>query len=276
MIDSAKGFPSIADKTIKIDGINIAYKDEGSGQVILCLHALGHSSKDFSSLYKLPLGKYRIIALDFPGQGLTSPSLVPASSSYYFSLTKQFIEELRLENIIVVGNSIGGAVAIRIANNIPSVRLLSLSNPAGLDKRGFIAPFFLSYMIHFFQKGVERNPSFEKKFENYYKKVLITESALSRRAEIVNDAYRLSPLLVQGWSSFKLKAEDLRPLIKNITCPVLFTWSMKDKFVQYSRNKKAIKQFHDYTLLKYPIGHTPYLEMPNKFNDDFEIFIESN
>ena len=48
---------SIADKSVDIDGINIAYKDEGVGQVILCLHALGHSSKDFTSLYNLPLEK---------------------------------------------------------------------------------------------------------------------------------------------------------------------------------------------------------------------------
>jgi len=196
--------------------------------------------------------------------------------NFYFGLINKFIQQLDLKNIIVIGNSIGGAVAIRIANNNPNVRLLSLSNPAGLDKRGFIAPFFLNYMIHFFKKGVKKNPSFQYQFENYYKKVLITESALSRRAEIVKDGYQLSPLLVQGWSSFKLDEEDLRPFIKNITCPVLFTWAMKDKFVQFGRNKKAIKQFHNYTLLKNPIGHTPYLEMPELFNADFIDFINNN
>lgn len=104
---------------------------------------------------------------------------------------------------------------------------------------------------------------------------MITESALTRRAEIVNDGYRLSPLLVQGWSSFKSKDEDLRPMIKHISCPVLFTWAMKDKFVQFGRNNKAIKQFHNHTLLKYPIGHTPYLEMPEKFIADFIDFINT-
>ena len=276
MIGLAQKLPSIADKSVNIDGINIAYKDEGAGQIILCLHALGHSSKDFASLYKLPLERFRIIALDFPGQGLSSPSSVPVSSNFYFGLINKFIQQLDLKNIIVVGNSIGGAVAIKIANNNPNVRLLSLSNPAGLDKRGFIAPFFLNYMIHFFQKGVKNNPSFQRQFENYYKKVLITDTSLSRRAEIVNDGYRLSPLLVQGWSSFKLDEEDIRPFIKNITCPVLFTWAMKDNFVQFGRNKNAIKQFHNYTLLKYPIGHTPYIEMPEKFIEDFLEFINNN
>ncbi|MFN5424319.1 MAG: alpha/beta fold hydrolase, partial [Bacteroidota bacterium] len=276
MIGLAQKLPSIADKSVNIDGITIAYKDEGAGQVILCLHALGHSSKDFTSLYHLPLEKYRVIALDFPGQGNSSTTSVPVSSSFYYSLTNKFIQLLELKNIIIVGNSIGGAVAIRIANDNPNVKLLSLSNPAGLDERGFIAPVFLNFMIHFFQRGVKNKPSFQHQFEQYYKKVLVTDSALERRNEIINDAYRLAPLLVQGWTSFKLKEEDLRPIIKNISCPVLFTWAMKDKFVQFGRNKKAIAEFKNQSLIKYPIGHTPYIELPERFNTDLLGFIESH
>jgi hypothetical protein len=51
---------------------------------------------------------------------------------------------------------------------------------------------------------------------------------------------------------------------------------MNDKFVQFGRNKKSIKQFHNYTLLKYPIGHTPYIEISEKFNTDFIDFINNN
>lgn len=276
MIGLTQKFPSIADKSVNIDGLNIAYKDEGKGQIILCLHALGHSSKDFSTLYNLPLEKYRVIALDFPGQGISTSSSIPASSNFYYSITNKFIQQLDLRNIVIVGNSIGGAVAIRIANSNPNVRLLSLSNPAGLDKRDLIAPLFLNFMIHFFQKGVKSKASFQRQFELYYKNVLITDSAVERRNEIVNDAYLLAPLLVQGWTGFKLKEEDLRPIIKNISCPVLFTWAIKDKFVRFGRNKKAVSEFKKQTLIKYPIGHTPYIEIPESFNSDLISFIENN
>ena len=276
MISFAQKRPSIADKSVNIDGINIAYKDEGAGQVILCLHALGHSSKDFTSLYNLPLEKFRVIALDFPGQGRSSTTSVPASSSLYYSIANKFIQQLELKNIVIVGNSIGGAVAMRIASNNPNVKLLSLSNPAGLDKRDFIAPLFLNFMTHFFQRGVKNKPSFQHQFKFYYKNVLITDSAFERRNEIVDNAYLLAPLLVQGWTSFKLKEEDLRPIIKNISCPVLFTWAMKDKFVQFGRNKKAISKFKKQNLIKYPIGHTPYIEIPERFNNDLISFIENH
>jgi 4,5:9,10-diseco-3-hydroxy-5,9,17-trioxoandrosta-1(10),2-diene-4-oate hydrolase len=217
----------------------------------------------------------RIIAIDFPGQGQSSASEIAASSNYYFNITNKFIQLLGLKNIILIGNSIGGAVAIRLANNNPNIKLLSLSNPAGLDKRGFIAPFFLNYMVRFFEKGVKKESTFKRKFQKYYEKVLLTDSASSRRSEIINDAYPLAPLLVQGWSSFKQGDEDLRPLIKNINCPVLFTWAMKDGFVRFSRNKQAIKLFKNYTFIKYPIGHTPYIETPERFYNDLLYFIKN-
>ncbi|MFM7858861.1 MAG: alpha/beta fold hydrolase, partial [Flammeovirgaceae bacterium] len=95
------------------------------------------------------------------------------------------------------------------------------------------------------------------------------------RNEIIQDGYRLAPLLVQSWTSFKSTEEDLRPMIKTINCPVLFTWGVKDKFVQFSRNKKAIAQFKNSTLIKYEIGHTPYIECPDLFLKDFQEFLNN-
>lgn len=269
----AQTLPSIANKFVEIENLKIAYKDEGSGQIILCLHALGHSSKDFLSLYDLPLTNFRVISLDFPNQGISDKAIQPISSTFFAEITKEFIKKLDLKNIIIVGNSIGGATAIRIASNNPNVKMLSLSNPAGLDKKGWLAPFFLNYMVNFFQKGVDKKANYQSKFAKYYNKVLTSDSALDRKNEIVKDAYTLAPLLVQGWKSFKLVEEDLRPLIETISCPVLFTWGMNDKFVQFGRNKKAIEQFGNYKIIKYNIGHTPYIECPKLFLKDFKEYL---
>jgi len=272
----AQLLPSIADKFVEIENLKIAYKDEGSGQVVLCLHALGHSSKDFLSLYNLPLTNFRIITIDFPGHGISDKTNQSVSSTYFAKITVEFIKKLDLKNLIVVGNSIGGATAIRIASNNSNVKMLSLSNPAGLDKKGWLAPFFLNYMISFFQKGVDKKANFQDKFSKYYNKVLTSDTALHRKNEIVKDSYRLAPTLVQGWTSFKQDEEDLRTLIETVNCPVLFTWGMNDKFVQFGRNKKAIEKFKNYKLIKYKIGHTPYIECPDLFLKDFQEFFVNN
>jgi pimeloyl-ACP methyl ester carboxylesterase len=271
----AQTLPSIADKFVEIENLKIAYKDEGSGQVVLCLHALGHSSKDFLYLYSLPHNNFRIISIDFPGQGISDNPNQDISSTYFAKITDEFIRKLDLKNLILIGNSIGGATAIRIASDNANIRMLVLANPAGLDKKGWLAPLFLNYMIHFFQNGVDKKSSFQDKFSKYYNKVLTSETALVRKNEIVKDAYRLAPILVQGWTSFKQAEEDLRPLIETVNCPVLFTWGMNDKFVQFGRNKKAIEKFNNYKLIKYKIGHTPYIECPDLFLKDFQEYLIS-
>jgi pimeloyl-ACP methyl ester carboxylesterase len=276
LIAKAQTLPSIADKFVEIDNVKIAYKDEGSGQVILCLHALGHSSKDFLSLYRLSHNNFRIVSIDFPGHGRSDNPKQAISSKYFAKITNEFIEKLDLKNLIIIGNSIGGATAIRIASDNANIRKLVLSNPAGLDKKGWIAPLFLNYMIRFFQNGVDKKANFQDKFSKYYNKVLTSDTATARKNEIVKDAYRLAPILVQGWTSFKQAEEDLRSQIKTVNCPVLFTWGMNDKFVQFGRNKQAIKQFKNYTLIKYKIGHTPYIECPDLFLKDFQAYLNNN
>ncbi len=272
----AQRLPSIADKFVEIDNLKIAYKDEGSGQVVLCLHALGHSSKDFLSLYSLPNNNFRVISIDFPGHGISDNPKQTISSTYFAKITDEFIEKLDLKNLIIIGNSIGGATAIRIASDNANIRKLVLANPAGLDKKGWLAPLFLNYMIRFFKNGADKKANFQEKFSKYYNKVLTSDTALARKNEIVKDAYKLAPILVQGWKSFKQAEEDLRSLIKTVNCPVLFTWGMNDKFVQFGRNKQAIKQFKNYTLIKYKIGHTPYIECPDLFLKDFQAYLNNN
>jgi pimeloyl-ACP methyl ester carboxylesterase len=271
---TVQNLPSIADKTILIDGSAIAYKDCGSGIVILCLHAVGHSSSDFQSLFDSLSGNYRVIAIDFPGHGRSDSPTAPVSASYFAMVVDSFIQQLNLHSLVIVGNSIGGATALRLAAGNQNIKALALADPGGLDKRGFIGQVFIACMVMFFQMGQSQKKSFQNNFRRYYQIVLPSKSADARRNEIVNSAYHLAPLLVQAWQSFGTAKEDLRPLIKSVQCPVLFTWGTKDKIVQLSRNKRAINMFSNKQLIQYEIGHTPYIECPDDFIKDFVDFLK--
>jgi len=48
---------------------------------------------------------------------------------------------------------------------------------------------------------------------------------------------------------------------------------MKDTIVRYGRNRKAIAQFEKAQLVKYDIGHTPYVECPGAFIKDLSSFL---
>lgn len=269
---------STYEKKVTVHGVDIHFREKNSlcEQTLLCLHALGHCSKDYNKIFSDPcFSHYRIIAIDFPGHGDSDRGSKPVSSEYFAEITEEVIRTLSLKKITVLGNSIGGAVAIRLASNPDNtIQSIQLANPAGLDKRGGVSKLFLSFMVWFFNKGVKGAPKFRKWFQYYYGKVLPSPEAAARRQEIVANAYNIAPILAEGWESFKSESEDLRKMASELPCPVLVTWAMKDKKVQYRRNVGAIEKIRNLKLIKYSIGHTPMLENPAVFLADLRRFLD--
>ncbi len=258
-----------------VEGTELAYYSAGEGVPILCLHAVGHSAEDYRALLDVPPAGFRVIAVDFPGHGRSGPfaSGREHSSENYAALIERWLEALALNRPILVGNSIGGATALRLAAR-PGVRArgLALANPGGLDNRKFPGDVVLAAMVRFFEAGVRERSWFPAAFGLYYRLVLSARRARSRRAAIVREGPRLASVLAAAWSSFRSPGEDLRGLIAEIQCPVLVTWAMRDRFVQYGRNLAALREFRQAQILRYRIGHTPSVENPEVFARDLEEF----
>ncbi|MGB8580404.1 MAG: ThiF family adenylyltransferase [Candidatus Sulfotelmatobacter sp.] len=71
-------------QTTIVDGVTLAYTDSGGpGLTIICLHAIGHGARDFEDLTRRMAFDYRIIAIDFPGQGNSGNDLQSASGTRY-------------------------------------------------------------------------------------------------------------------------------------------------------------------------------------------------
>jgi 4,5:9,10-diseco-3-hydroxy-5,9,17-trioxoandrosta-1(10),2-diene-4-oate hydrolase len=89
-----------------LEGVSIAYTDSGGeGPILVCLHAIGHGARDFEDLARRLSPQYRVIALDFPGQGNSGADREPASATRYAKLLSEFIDQLGLKSVVLVGNS---------------------------------------------------------------------------------------------------------------------------------------------------------------------------
>jgi 4,5:9,10-diseco-3-hydroxy-5,9,17-trioxoandrosta-1(10),2-diene-4-oate hydrolase len=118
---------------MSVGGVELAYDDDGEGPALVCLHAIGHGASDFTRLCAPLRARWRVLALDWPGQGRSAPDRVPASAERYATLLAELLDRLGIESAAIVGNSIGGAAAIRWAAEHPGrVRALVLENPGGL------------------------------------------------------------------------------------------------------------------------------------------------
>ena len=258
---------AIDPRHVEVDGVTLAYDDEGSGPPVVCLHAIGHGARDFERVRAHLRKRHRVLALDWPGQGGSGVDPQPADAARYAGLLAGFLAATGVEHPVLVGNSIGGAAAIRHADAHPGgVRGLVLENPGGLaptDDR--LAQSVLGGMARFFAAGARGARWFGPAFAVYYRTVLQRGAARAQRARIITAGYEMAPILEQAWRSFARPEADVRAMAEGIRCPVLFAWATRDQVVTLSRSLPAVRRVPQARLERFPAGHAPHLETPAAF-----------
>ncbi len=260
---------------VTVDGVRLAYEDAGAGPPVVCLHAIGHDASDFASLRARLSSRHRVVALDWPGQGRSGADRTPASATRYERLLAGFLDALGIEKAVVVGNSIGGAAAIRFAAAEPGrVAALVLENPGGLAPTHDVgARVALHLFARFFAAGARGARWFPVAFAAYYRLVLRRPAAADARRRIVASAPRIAPVLAEAWRSFAAPDADIRDLAPRVACPVLFAWAVKDRIVELRRSRPAIARFGRAELVTFDAGHAAHLEEPARFADAVAAFL---
>jgi len=261
-------------KECVVDGVRLVYDDEGSGPPLLCLHAIGHGARDFADLRAALRARHRVLALDWPGQGNSADDHVPASAARYAELLAGFVESLGIPELVVLGNSIGGAAAVRFAAaRSRRVRGLVLVNPGGLDRVDRTARLVTGAMARFFRAGARGAWWYPTLFGLYYRVVLPEAPARAQRERIVSSAFEIAPVLAQAWSSFGHPAADTRELAMALRCPVFVAWAKNDRIIQLRRNRPTIDRIPNVRFEEFPAGHAPFLECPDRFRVSLEAFL---
>ncbi|MCC7258522.1 MAG: alpha/beta hydrolase [Gammaproteobacteria bacterium] len=130
-------YASPAMRFLHIDGVRIHYRDEGSGPVVLLLHANFSSLLAWDPWVEALADRYRVVRFDFPAFGLTGPD--PSgdySNRRTVALTEKFVDALGLRRFTIAGTSLGGSIALRFAADHPErIERLILLNPGILEGR---------------------------------------------------------------------------------------------------------------------------------------------
>jgi pimeloyl-ACP methyl ester carboxylesterase len=122
---------------IQVGSNRVRVLEAGSGPVVVLLHGIGRSLEDWSENIDALSSKHRVIALDVLGHGLTDKPRV----AYSVPLQREFLRgcfaALGVDRAAVVGNSMGGAIAVSFALEYPQlVERLVLVAPAGMGEKG--------------------------------------------------------------------------------------------------------------------------------------------
>jgi pimeloyl-ACP methyl ester carboxylesterase len=125
------------------DGLNLFYRDyPGRADVppLLCLHGLTRNSRDFDAFARRYAGRFRIIAPDFRGRGMSDRDPIPARyvpPTYAYDVL-QLLDEIGIAEAVFVGTSLGGLVTMLVAAVQPQRIAAAILNDIGpdIDPRG--------------------------------------------------------------------------------------------------------------------------------------------
>jgi pimeloyl-ACP methyl ester carboxylesterase len=136
--------PSLRPIHLQIGAQTIAgFESPGTGRPILLVHGNSSSSRIWQKQLQGPLGaKYRLVAIDLPGHGASSPAPDPEqgySGPGYSAVIAATARELDLKNAVIVGWSLGGHAVLNAAAAIPTAAGLMIfgTPPIGKGADGF-------------------------------------------------------------------------------------------------------------------------------------------
>ena len=115
---------------VEVEGVRLHYVDEGEGPPILMVHGLGSQLQTFTYALAALLPGHRLIMVDRAGAGY-SHAAPAATLAAQAELLAHFLAALGIERALVVGHSLGGAIALALALDHPErVAGLALLAPA--------------------------------------------------------------------------------------------------------------------------------------------------
>lgn len=255
---------------VSVMGMAVHYRDEGNQNdsiPIVLIHGTAGSLHTFDAWTSTLKTTNRVIRMDLPAYGLTGP--FPDrnySIKHYTEFIKAFLDELKVKQCILVGNSLGGEIAWNYTIKQPEmVQKLILIDAAGYPTTSKSVPIafkigrtpFLNKILTFVTPRFIVKASVENIF---FDKSKITPSIIDRYYELtLRDGNRQA--FVDRFTTTKDTTAYRK--IKTIQQPTLILWGSEDFLIPIENASKFHNDLPNNSLsIIKKTGHTPMEESP--------------
>jgi pimeloyl-ACP methyl ester carboxylesterase len=127
--------PDIPVAYLTVKGTRIRYIATGSGPALVLLHTLRTQLDMFQKVIPQLARRFRVYALDYPGHGGSDAPEADYGAGFFVETVAEFLNQLKIENAIVAGESIGGTIGLLLAaRRNPRVRAVLAVNPYDYDR----------------------------------------------------------------------------------------------------------------------------------------------
>ena len=262
----------------------------GNGlETVILIHGLGGNKTSFYETVSALASHYTVHAIDLPGFGSSSkPARAPYNSAWFARSVVRFMDAMQIRRAHLVGNSLGGRVAIEVGLNNPErVRSLSLLTPslAWRRRRNFVPivkllrpelaaiPHKLSAnMVRrqfwgLFGRPERLHPSVADVAVEEFTRTYADHRARVAFSAAARHIYLEEP---NGEDGFWERLPDLQP-------PAMFLWGDADPLVPLAFSyhvAEALPDAHQVVLNE--CGHVPQVELPEDTNGVIQHFVCSS
>lgn len=210
--------------------LRLHYLDEGEGPVVVWLHGSGPGASGYSNFKgNYPAfveAGYRNLVLDLPGFGRSDkPAEVEYHLDFFVEALNGFLAALGITHCTLLGNSLGGAIALGLALAHPSrVERLILMAPGGVEAREtYFEMEGIQRMVEVFGRGPMGVEEMREVMTlQLYDSRQLDDTLLAERAAVApsQPANLFSTMMVP----------DMTERLGELDCPMLGFWGTNDRF----------------------------------------------
>jgi len=270
-LPEAQLFPAGTEFTARyvlIDATRIRYIDAGHGAPVVFLHGLGASMYAWrKNLAVVAAAGFRVIAFDNRGFGLSDKPPAPYDNAAYARLAIALMDSLRLTDAVLVGHSMGGAIAAEVAIEYPQrVRGLVLVGSAGLGAREPLLFRMARWPVLGRVAFAFRGRGFTARLlkSTYFDPRKVTEADVDQYyAPVAQPEYGRALLGVLR--QFRFDALEAR--LDRIATPTVVLWGEEDRWVPLGLGRALAAGITRSAFVSVPrAGHSVQEEAPDEVN----------
>ncbi|MBF5013612.1 alpha/beta fold hydrolase [Burkholderia pseudomultivorans] len=248
-------------------GLRLHHFEAGAGRPVVFIHGSGPGASGFSNFkHNYPAfaaAGHRAIVVDLPGYGQSSkPSDVAYTLDFFVGALHAQLTALGVGPAVLLGNSLGGAIALKYALDHPdAVDALIMMAPGGVEDRD----------TYFRMEGIQRMVKLftHREMNNDTMRELLT--LLVHDPAIVTDALvaeRMKVCVEQPTEVLStMSVPNLTDALGELRCPVLGFWGTDDRFNPVGGAMKFVERCRDArVVLMNRCGHWVMVEHAAYFN----------
>jgi len=231
------------------------YIEVGEGQPIIVLHGLLGGLSNFDGVVQFFSQKgYKVIIPELP---VYSMSLIKTNVKSFAKYLEEFIEFKDLNNVILLGNSLGGHIGLYHTKHYPEkVKALVITGSSGL---------YESAMGGGYTKRSDYEVIKKKAQDVFYDPKIATKEIVDEVYETVNDRYKLVKTLAIAKSAIRHNMSKDLPEMETPTCII---WGKNDTVTPPDVAIEFNELLPDSELFWIDkCGHAAMMEHPDTFND---------